>query len=299
MRSILFGEGRSSCPPLPSCLAAIDLISSGQTIKQQTTNQAVLQGRNKRCAWGERGVATEAGEAEKPQKLRDGDQIQKLKLRHHLIAENGQKGRRGESRRSYRGKGRRRRKRSKRKLKTIAQRQIHKKKNTVWAKQREKWDGLRWGWVYGDVSGNRDRFATLSCSHFGREEVEEVNGCRVGQLEMEEGAGCQIGSIDAGIRTCCVCFAFFAARKFCSVVCLLLLHLMAAIMASFTFCLEEKRLHPLLLLSLSLSLYQSSPSLWVSLVKRFWLTHKAFAAAAACVVVVLIICIPCQHKSWG
>lgn len=63
-----------------------------------------------------------------------------------------------------------------------------------------------------------------------------------------KGSGCEIGAIDAdaGIRTCCVCFAFFAVG-FCW--CLLrlllllsLLHLMAAIMASFTFCLEEKRL---------------------------------------------------------
>lgn len=115
-----------------------------------------------------------------------------------------------------------------------------------------------------------------------------------------KGSGCEIRTIDAdaGIRTCCVCFAFFAVDCCCCLLWLLLLllsllHLMAAIMASFTFCLEEKRLawprtpipiglHPL-------------PSTQVS---HFWLTHKAFAAAAAAVVVVVvvvIICIPCMH----
>lgn len=69
MRSILFW-GRPGLLPA-GCLAAIGLISSGQTIKQQTTNLGANDGLG--------GVASEAGEAEKPQKLRDGDQIQKLK----------------------------------------------------------------------------------------------------------------------------------------------------------------------------------------------------------------------------
>lgn len=70
---------------------------------------------------------------------------------------------------------------------------------------------------------------------------------------------------------------------------------MAAIMASFTFCLEEKRLAwPLTRIPIGL---HPPPSTQVS---HFWLTHKAFAAAAAAVVdvvvvVVVIICIPCMH----
>lgn len=86
----------------------------------------------------------------------------------------------------------------------------------------------------------------------GRE--DEVNGrqdfdrARAREVWSSGGSGCEIGAIDAdaGIRTCCVCFAFFAVGFCCCLLWLLLLlsllHLMAAIMASFTFCLEGKRL---------------------------------------------------------
>lgn len=103
MRSILFGarcvwEGRVKLRP---GLPAIDLISSGQTIKQQNrqlTRQAGRQTPTVQLEMGRRGVAAVGRWSRKPQKLRDVAMViamatksRKLKLRHHLIAENGQR----------------------------------------------------------------------------------------------------------------------------------------------------------------------------------------------------------------